>query len=268
MSKPIFQQIYLEITNCCNLHCPFCPLEERSKKVMSLEQFRIITKKIKPYTDSIYLHVKGEPLLHPEFKEIIKICEEANVKVKITTNGTLLSKYQEVLLNSPIIKRINISLQSASYLSPIEQKNYFDQLALFIKENTHKHIYLRMWALDDKKRTSTMQLLEACGIEDSKYLHYSYEEQFTWPSLDEAITPPTKCLGGKNQLGVLVDGTVTLCCLDQNGLTNLGNLLTGEMEDILASEKYMLAVEKMPYLEICKHCSYRLRFKKGGMKSS
>ena len=72
MSKPIFQQIYLEITNCCNLHCPFCPLEERSKKVMSLEQFRIITKKIKPYTDSIYLHVKGEPLLHPEFKEIIK----------------------------------------------------------------------------------------------------------------------------------------------------------------------------------------------------
>ena len=268
MSKPIFQQIYLEITNCCNLHCPFCPMDERTKRTISLEQFKIILERIKPFTDSIYLHVKGEPLLHPEFTNIIKCCEEENLKVKITTNGTLLHKYQDILLNSPIITRINVSLQSVSVFSEIERRNYFDQLASFIERNTHKHIYLRMWALDESEQSKLKKELEERNLVESKYLHYSYEERFSWPSLDEAITPPSKCLGGKKQLAILVDGTVCLCCLDQNGLSDLGNILEVSMKDILNSEKYKLAIQQMPYLEICKHCSYRLRFKKGGMRPS
>ena len=67
----------------------------------------------------------------------------------------------------------------------------------------------------------------------------------------------TICLGGKNQLGILVDGSVVLCCLDNNGDTIIGNIFKDEMEDILNSELYKNAVRKMPYFDLCKKCTYR-----------
>lgn len=59
-----FKKIYIEITNKCNLKCSFCSLDNRMKKEMSLDQFELILQKIDKYTDYIYLHVKGEPLIH------------------------------------------------------------------------------------------------------------------------------------------------------------------------------------------------------------
>ena len=59
-----FKRIYIEITNICNLQCPFCPPHNRENKYMTFEEFKTILDKIKPYTKHIYLHVKGEPLLH------------------------------------------------------------------------------------------------------------------------------------------------------------------------------------------------------------
>ena len=268
MSKPMFQQIYIEITNLCNLHCPFCELDQRSKMVMDLDSFRSILRKVKPYTDSIYLHVKGEPLLHPDFGEIIALCTDEGVKVKITTNGTLLVQYEDLLLNSPIIQRINISLQSTLSMPKVLRDQYFTELEEFVSHNKKRHLYLRMWAIDDECRLELLNILKMHHLEESQYLHYSYEEEFKWPSLSDDVLPPSKCLGGKKQLAVLVDGTVTLCCLDHNGQTNLGNLLNDSLDAILQSEKYQNAVSKMPYLELCQKCSYRLRFQKGGMKSS
>jgi len=63
MSKR-FNKIYIEITNYCNLNCSFCSHNLLPKKEMSVEEFKIVINKIKKFTNSIYLHVKGEPLLH------------------------------------------------------------------------------------------------------------------------------------------------------------------------------------------------------------
>jgi len=38
-------------------------------------EFEEILKKTDSYTDYIYLHVKGEPLLHPNLKEILELSE-------------------------------------------------------------------------------------------------------------------------------------------------------------------------------------------------
>ena len=61
-----FKRIYIEITNICNLSCSFCSIDHRVKKTITPHEFESILKKINDYTDYIYLHVKGEPLLHPE----------------------------------------------------------------------------------------------------------------------------------------------------------------------------------------------------------
>lgn len=64
------KKIYIEITNICNLNCSFCSKNSRKKENMTLEEFKQILEKIKHRTESIYLHVTGEPLLHPNFEEI------------------------------------------------------------------------------------------------------------------------------------------------------------------------------------------------------
>ena len=91
------KKIYIEITNNCNLNCSFCPKTKRTKEYMSIENYEEILKKINNYTDYIYLHVKGEPLLHPKIIDIIKLSEKYNLKVNLTTNGSLFPKYAKEL---------------------------------------------------------------------------------------------------------------------------------------------------------------------------
>ena len=75
MPKPMkrFPKIYIEITNLCNLDCSFCHGTDRPGGFVSTKDFSLFAKKIAPFTDHVYLHVMGEPLLHPELEAIIDI---------------------------------------------------------------------------------------------------------------------------------------------------------------------------------------------------
>lgn len=59
---------------------------------MSVDEFRTVIERIGHYTNYIYLHVKGEPLLHPQLGEILKICQDADMTVNLTTNATLIKE--------------------------------------------------------------------------------------------------------------------------------------------------------------------------------
>ena len=137
-----FSKIYVEITNKCNLSCSFCSKDTLPKKEMTVEEFRLVIKKIKKYTDSIYLHVKGEPLLHSNLDKILDICNDNDIKVSITTNGTLLDKKKDILLNHHI-KQINVSLHSEN-----NDINYFNKVFNTCDELSKKiTIIYRIWTL-------------------------------------------------------------------------------------------------------------------------
>ena len=71
-----FKKVYIEISNVCNLSCSFCPKTSRSPKQMTLDEFKTVIKKVSPFTDYVYFHLLGEPLLHPHLAEFLKICED------------------------------------------------------------------------------------------------------------------------------------------------------------------------------------------------
>ncbi len=87
-----FSKIYVEITNICNLHCLFCSKSKLPKHEMTIDEFKVVVSKIKKYTNNIYLHIKGEPLLHSKLDDFLSICDANHLKVSITTNGTLLEE--------------------------------------------------------------------------------------------------------------------------------------------------------------------------------
>ena len=107
-----FAKVYIEISNLCNLSCRFCPGTKRPKGRMDLERFSSILEKLKDYTEFVYFHLMGEPLLHPDLPQFLDVAGQMGFKVILTTNGTLLEERKELLLSSPAVHKVNISLHA------------------------------------------------------------------------------------------------------------------------------------------------------------
>ena len=107
----MYNKVYIEITNICNMNCSFCHGHKRPLRKMSKEEFALILDKLSNQTKYIYYHLMGEPLTHPLLPEFIQLANQHGFKSIITTNGTLLNKRKAELLHVGIHK-INISLHS------------------------------------------------------------------------------------------------------------------------------------------------------------
>lgn len=234
-----FKKIYIEITNYCNLHCFFCPNENRDNMVMSPSSFEKVLKKIDSYTDYLYFHVKGEPLLHDNLEEILHLSKKYYKKVNVTTNGTLLGKRKDILKKFDNIRQINISLHN--------MKNNLDNLFEVIDEllsETNIIFCLRLWNGNDKSNDKLWDFLKRkYGYlrKENKICHNMYidcEEYFIWPSLDNSyFSEKGRCKALSTHIGILADGTVIPCCLDEAGIINLGNIFESNLEDILNSKR-------------------------------
>ncbi len=288
-----FSRIYIEITNVCNMSCSFCKGTKRQPGFMSLDEFEEILTKIKDYTDYIYLHVLGEPLLHPQLKEILFCAKKYGKKVSITTNGTMLSQKKQIILESEAIRKISVSLHSIEEGSLNANEQYLCQVTDFAIEATDrkKLCELRMWNLGDDAEQNRLDMndrittfiFDKLRIEDVRIaeikkhitekgsvtirpgLFLGKAERFQWPSLDAEYTNhPVYCHGIRSQLGILCDGTVVPCCLDSEGDVNLGNIFGESLEQIIESPRakkmYQGFSNRKPSEELCKRCGYATRF--------
>ena len=116
-----------------------------------------------------------------------------------------------------------------------------------------------------KEKYNKEDLYDGIKLSDKTYL--SLEDKFIWPDINNNYyNERGTCYGGKTHLAILNDGTVSICCLDSEGASNLGNIFKQSLEDILTSEKYLNIMQgfndRKVHLEICKHCSYKDRFTK------
>jgi len=106
------RKAYLEITNVCNLACDFCPGTRRVPGFLSPEGFRTLAGRLRPHTDYLYLHLMGEPLLHPQLGVLLEEADALGFRVMLTTNGTLLRQREDLLLASPAMEKVSVSVHS------------------------------------------------------------------------------------------------------------------------------------------------------------
>lgn len=281
----MLSKAYIEITNCCNLHCEFCPGTIRKPKYMSVEEFRYIAQQVRNQTKFIYLHIMGEPLLHPELEDILRISLENELHVIITTNGTLLPSRTELLLHSPALHKINISLHSIEANGFLSSDSYLISCAQFVKDASAKGIIccLRLWNLDGETpglkslNTSIIMKLHELfpdvwkentkGYQLQPRVFLEWGERFEWPNLDDKDRGIHGfCYALRDQFGILCDGTVVPCCLDHDGVLALGNIFQTNLEDIITSDKakeiYNGFSRRIRNCELCRHCGYSERFSK------
>ena len=288
-----FKKIYIEITNICNLSCDFCPKTSRKYKFMNRQEFDYIINEIKEYTDHVYFHLMGGPLLNKNIEDFLDECYKNGVMVNLTTNGTLLNKNLEKLINAKALRQVNISLHSfEANESNIELYEYINSVTDSINEARKKSdiiCAIRLWNMDSEELKGANQLnldilslleknlnldfslaeklqeTHKIKLKDKVYLNMA--EKFNWPDISiNSISEEVFCHGLRNQVGILVDGTVVPCCLDSEGTIELGNIFKESFASILEGERaaniYNGFSRRVAVEDLCKRCGYATRFKK------
>jgi len=254
---------------------------------MSRELFALILKKIEPYTDYLYFHVMGEPLLHSELEYFLDLCAMHSFHANITTNGTLIRSLSDKIIRKKALRLINFSLHSLEnnkHNDPNYLKNILEFAELTGKENPNLIICLRLWnyshAVPSVFNKNIIKEIkdffnypheiqeipqQGNGLKLRKNLYLSQSERFEWPNMKlEDIGDKGFCLGLRDQIAILVDGTVVPCCLDSEGSINLGNIKNSSLPEIYNSQKaqriYNGFSSRILIEEFCRKCDYRKRF--------
>lgn len=259
-----FKKIYIEISNGCNLNCSFCIGNKRKIHFMSFDEFKVILDKIKPFTDYLYFHILGEPLIHPYINDFIDYAFSVGFNVNITTNGYLIDKL------SSNVRQINFSLHSFDSKYGIDLEDYLDNIFKYIDNLTNTYVSLRIWGKSSYSDSILKYISERYKIDipisfdkykvcDNVFLSKFHE--FIWPDLDnDYYDKHGKCYGLIDHIGILSNGVIVPCCLDSLGVINLGNIFTDDLTDVLSSERVSNMISgfknNKKCEELCYHCGF------------
>lgn len=250
---------------------------------MDVTFFEKVVSQVKEYTNQLYLHVMGEPLLHLQIDSILPICEKNNMQVNLTTNGTLLKKHITTLKNTTALRKLTISIQSYEANS-LDWKNYLAQVVESVKQLPSSVIVeyrLWNWGVSTSAKEQVEYLGQAYGLDasypttltDNKYdngiklgenIYIMFDKPFVWPSQSSQVQSTGYCPAITKQLAVLVDGSVVPCCLDSEGALVLGNLHNASLREILEGERAKTILssfrQRIRVEGLCKHCQFINQF--------
>ncbi|MDE5977500.1 MAG: SPASM domain-containing protein [Turicibacter sp.] len=290
---PQFKRVYIEITNRCNLKCDFCPSATlgRGGRTMKESDFIHVLNEVKPYTNYLYFHLLGEPFLNPYLGRFLALSHEANMQVNLTTNGTLIKKVEDLLIEAPALRQINFSIHSFEANEQTKKlEEYLSNIASFIERiQAVKPVYcnLRLWNMDadelkakntlnqeiltiiekvfqlEMNLSEKLQMTSNIKIKDRVFINMA--EKFEWPTLErDVISEKMFCYGLRDHFAIQADGTVVPCCLDSEGKIPLGNIYETPLQEILESERakniYDGFSRRCAVEELCKRCGYAKRY--------
>ena len=286
-----FHRVHIEVTNICGLACSFCPPKLQPSKTMPLSFFEKILLQLQGLTKELAFHVMGDPLTLSNLHDYLDVSKQKGFDVTLTTSGYYLKNTSFQTLFHPAVRQINISLNAYNKNSlNLTFDDYMNSVFDLCKEKLSHHpkpfINLRLWNFDEacseidfnadlfKRLEETFEIKldinklykerpKSIRLDSKVLLHF--DAYFAWPSLNSSHNTQGTCYGLKSHIGILADGTVVPCCLDGDGVINLGNLNNTPLKDVLDSSRataMRTGFEKeVAVEELCKKCSYKDRFK-------
>jgi radical SAM protein with 4Fe4S-binding SPASM domain len=274
----MYSRVYVEITNICNMQCSFCHGHSRPLKKMTLQEFDYILDQLTGQTKYIYYHLMGEPLTHPELPLFLQLAAQRGFQSIITTNGTLLKRRGSEIIAAGLHK-VNISLHSFEGTDEAAHLRYLDQAADFANtaSNAGTIVVFRLWNRggDSSRNDQAIRYLQSRipgdwtensrGIRVRDKLYLEWGDRFQWPDKEAPVQGEEFfCYGMRDHFGILSDGTVVPCCLDSDGVINLGNIFTENISDILSTERATAIAKgfekRIAAEDLCRRCAYAQRF--------
>ncbi len=258
---------------------------------MGLEQFEEINTQLKDITNELAYHVVGDPLVLSNLEKYLDISGKNSLKVNITTTANNINNTHHEVLMHDTIRQINFSINSYNANSHKKSLDeYLDPIIDFVKyaqsKNHEYFINFRIWNLDEtlSAKEFNKQVFEKVNkqfqtnidvnevyssrpknIRIARKFFFHFDEYFNWPDLkNEEVSKKGTCYGLDSHFGILSNGDVVPCCLDQNACINLGNTNNSQLKDILTSTR-VKAIQNgfknnILVEELCQKCEYRKRF--------
>lgn len=277
-------QVYIELTNVCNLRCTHCPQcnQRREKQYISLDLFEKVVAELSPYKPFIDLYLQGEPLIHPHIVEIVSIAKSYKLLPRITTNTTMLKKNMSKFLIKAGLDKIEFSMSGASkktYESIYKGSRYERVLSnmldfLILNGEAGFPVHTRSVFVEEEKTAKEKEKYLECFSKlplDDVYVSplinmFGWNEELDispFKKLPREEWPLCKCAW--RQFGIQADGNVRSCIFDYDSRYLIGDVNQTNIMDLWNGErmlKFRRAIIERRYedleetgLPLCTECS-------------
>lgn len=147
--------VQLEPTNRCNQKCIMCPRNKPDYDApfgdMSFENYKKILDQI-PHITNLQLNGLGEPLLHPQFIDMVKEAKKRNISVSINTNLMpidSIAKAKQLVDSGLDVLKISMDTADAQIYNDIRQSDTFNKviqaIKLVVQASRGSHSKPRIW---------------------------------------------------------------------------------------------------------------------------
>lgn len=281
----------VEPSGSCQLECPECPtgagVLSRAKGLMSIPAFEKTIKETANYLLYLNLYFQGEPLLHPQLANLIRIASDRKIYTTISTNGLLLRKKSCQRLIESGLSRIIVSLDGftqpiyetyrrggqvenvkSGILNLIEARSNNKKNSplivvqtLAFEHNNHEIPEIKKWCKKvgvDKLETKSVQINDFGDGSVQPWKEKSrYSEQISdRHTMKGKIYNP--CWRHWSGAVISWDGDVAPCCYDKDLNHNLGNISTSNFGEVWKNQKYnnfrQKILHKRSNITMCQNC--------------
>lgn len=286
--------ISIEPTTACNLGCPECPsgLKKFTRPTgnLKIDKLEKWLTQMKSHLTYINFYFQGEPFIHPQFLDQIKIAKSLNIYTSTSTNahflndemarktvesgldrliisidGTTQEVYEQYRVNGDLKKVIAGAENIVKWKKELKSATpYVIFQFLVVKPNEHQIDEVKSLTQKigvDELKFKTAQVYEPKENhplipENEKYSRYKRTYTGEYVLKNEM---KNSCLRLWTGAVLTWDGKVVPCCFDKDAQHVLGNLTTHSFRDVWYSAKYQ-SFRKQVFtdrksIEICANCS-------------
>lgn len=288
LRPPLPPAISVELTNICNLSCPECAtgagLLNRRKGMIDINLAGKIAEELSGTVLSSYLYFQGEPMLHPQFFEIVRLFRKMNPV--ISTNGHFLNAENCTRLASSGLKKIIISFDGISADTYIKYRQGGDhdkvkegilELVKAVRKSRSEptvEIQFLIGKHNEQDLGAVMRFAKSMGtsfkIKSMQVLDNSRANEWITKDLrrsrfridDGKIipmhTPRSGCFRMWSAAVITIDGDVVPCCYDKNAEFSMGNMNSHTFTEIWNGTEYnsfrTIVMHSREEIAICKAC--------------
>jgi hypothetical protein len=236
--SPVLTSVNLELTNHCNLRCTICPVNttmRRAKGFMDPALFRRVIDD-NPQMHFVLAFQWGEPLLHPQFFELVRYAKDRGVRTMITSNGTHLTPDNRRRLLECGLDRITFSVDG-------DAESHFAIRGYELE--TLRHDVRALVAERDAARSDLK--IDVSMVVDAATEHALESFRAQWKPVADRVQAIPRLVAERREapcrelwrgtLVVLWDGRVTVCCVDSEGLLQVGDANATRLSEVWNGEK-------------------------------
>lgn len=294
---PLPSAVSIELSTCCNLSCPECVTGSgkltRTKGFMDPVLAAKLASEISGSALSAWLYWQGEPMMHPQFFDILSLFRGMNPV--ISTNGHFLDSGNCHRLATSGLKKIIVSYDGVTPQTysiyrrggnhaKVEQgivrlsetfKKYSSPPVVELQFLVGRHNELELAGaarfarlVNARFSIKTMQVLDPERVENWIPAR-SHRARYTIKAgrVIGVRAPERGCLRMWTTAVVTVDGDVVPCCFDKNAAHVMGNIKDQTFNDIWHGDIYRSfrrqVLSQRSSVDICRGCpqGIRLRFR-------